>query len=131
MPDQDWITEGAAVAEYTQHTVTAHVVLTTIERLTQTQVVLANGNRYNRRTLRQVGAGSWDRTELMPAGAREVRNSLAGKHLSHVAQRVHELAKGNRGGVDAVLSVLDQIEQAAQRARAAITAGAEPPAEEG
>lgn len=51
---EDWIQVGARVAEYTPGG-TAYVRFAVISRLTPTQIVLADGSRYSRRTLRRVG----------------------------------------------------------------------------
>lgn len=116
--DTSWIVEGATVAEYDLRYRENRASFTTIERLTATQIVCANGNRYRRDTLTQVGGG---RGELRRTDDPGVRNSVAGKTLSHLRFEVDNLCKDHRGGADAVLATLEQIEKAVREARDAIT----------
>jgi hypothetical protein len=121
MTDTSWIAEGARVAEYTQYAIDAHVTLTTIERLTATQIVLANGNRYNREKLRPVGGSG--RTELLPATDSQVLGVLARRQIKLVGHVVHELTRNGAGRrVEEALSILDQIQVAVDEARRAIAA---------
>lgn len=122
----DWIIEGATVAEYRSHHLSAHVTFTTIEKLTSTQVVCANGSRYRRDDndayvaeygLRQVGGG---RNYLLPAGHRYVVDALADSALSSLRGTVDRLCRDADGGVDSVLATLDAIAEAVAAARATI-----------
>lgn len=82
MTTEEWIKPGMEVAEYfpSRHT-TARVNITTIERLTATQVVLAGTNRrYRRESLRPVGriGSSWEpQPYLLRTDDEDVHNALA------------------------------------------------------
>lgn len=115
--DTDWITVGAKVAEHEQEWSTVHIRFATVERLTTTQIVLDNGNRYHRDGLNAVGGG---RGRLRPLNDPLVRNAVARKELSDLVQFVHEANRSAPATVDAVLSALDAIEEGVRRARAAI-----------
>lgn len=54
---------GDYAAELSSYAYESQVTLTTVERITATQIVLATGSRYRRDTGRQVGAQSaWERS---------------------------------------------------------------------
>ncbi|MDG4783290.1 hypothetical protein O7614_26890 [Micromonospora sp. WMMD961] len=112
--DRSWVVEGAAVAEYSNG-YNGSVALTTIERLTKTQIVLANGRRYNRGSLRLVG--NYYGAELLPAKHRSVLDVLAQTAFRNLAQRVWSLDKSFRGDRDAALANIRRIEEMAAEAR--------------
>jgi hypothetical protein len=118
--DADWVTEGAHVAEYHWRSYEPTVTLTTAERLTATQIVLANGHRYRRDTLRPVG-NHHGGSELLSAGEPRVRDALARAQLRSVSNKVGNLMRNHKGGVDAVLATLNEITEAVEAARSAIT----------
>lgn len=117
MPYMSWAVEGAAVAEYRRTGIDGHVNLTTVERLTATQIVLANGNRYRRDNGQLVGD---NRTCLLPLTDSTVRDNIAVQALSRVRHAVWELGKDHSGGEAVVMAKLDQIEQLVAQARAVI-----------
>lgn len=91
----DWIVEGAEVAEYTRRDLAYGLVtLTTIERVTATQIVLANGRRYNRARLRPVG-GDYS-VELRSAADPTVVGALAAKAACTLRASVDELFRNGR-----------------------------------
>ena len=119
--DTDWITEGARVAEYDRGHYGATARLTTVERFTATQIVLANGNRYRRDTLRRVGDhyGS----ELLAVDDRRVVDTLVLERLRSAFYEIGKLLRSVsvRGGVEAALATLAEIERVVTEARTAIT----------
>jgi hypothetical protein len=123
--DADWITEGAKVAEYTRKGANARVSFTTVERLTATQIVCANGARYRRDTLGIVGGG---RAELAHPAEQRVVHVVAAKELSSLRHRVDQMCKDHSGYPEAVLLTLADIEVAVAKVRTAITSLAEPDA---
>lgn len=124
--DTDWITEGATVAEYSRRDVDARVAFTTVERLTATQIVCANGRRYRRDTGGIVGGDG--RTELAHPSEARVVNVVAAKTLSSLRFHVDQMCKDHAGRAEAVLMTLTDIELAVAKARTAITKLTEPDA---
>ncbi len=124
MSDTDWITEGAEVAILTGGFAGDVVNFTTIERLTATQIVLASGSRYNRKTMRQVGASSaWRFDRLMPADDPRVIAAKTTKARRHAIQNVMTLAESLRNkDEDTQLALLDKLVNAARSARDAVNA---------
>lgn len=83
--DRDWIVEGAQVAELDTSYYLPQLKLTTIERLTPTQIVLANGARYNRDRLTPPGGQRGMRApDLYPADSPKVVAALR-------QRRVHQM----------------------------------------
>jgi hypothetical protein len=125
MTDTDWIHEGANVAEYNSRGYNITFALATIERLTTTQIVLDNGNRYRRDTLTVVG----DRYSnvLLPVNDQRVIDARARAELSEVETVVHRMTRGFTGGAEAVLAALDEIERAVAAARNTINGKEQPP----
>lgn len=116
----DWIVEGAKVAEFSWHGSRSRVALTTIERLTKTQIVLANGNRYNRDRLRMVGDNVY-RKELMPADDQRVRDVIAAEAVGRFAFAVHDLLRRSPAGdVSSALRRFDEIAKLLAAARARV-----------
>jgi hypothetical protein len=106
----EWVTEGARVAElrgYAQETAST----TTIARLTATQIVLANGHRYNRRTLRRVGdSGGYGSSRLEPIESSQVQAVLAGQGVKTASYEIGGLAHRYSGkSRDDALAVLDEM----------------------
>lgn len=122
----DWLTPGATVAEYSSSNWAAHATFTTIEKLTATQVVCANGHRYRRddnaayaetRGLRQVGDG---RNYLLPPDHRDVLNAVADRELSALRGTVDRLFRDTDRGVSGALATLSAVAEAVAAARATI-----------
>lgn len=121
-PDQDWIQPGVKVAEFNHRGFEPNIIaITTIERLTPTQIVLTNGNRYNRAKLTRVGDDPYRSPKLVSTDDQSVRDAQARRALRKVTNTAHDLGRVVRGGEDAVLVALDEIEQAVRAARQAIT----------
>lgn len=115
----DWIQVGARVAEYTYGGANAHVRFATIGRLTATQVVLDNGERYNRTTLHRVGgdrSGWGSRTVLEDPAADRVKTAYAAKVVSDTLYRISVITRRDVRGV----AVLDEIDRLVARARSLI-----------
>lgn len=121
--DTDWIREGAEVVEYTQSIMSASVTLTTITKLTKTQIVLANGARYDRKRLRPVGDTAY-RRKLLSADDEQVREVLAREQFQRMTAIVDGVLRDSGNGRIDMLPALDKIEQAVADARAAIDANA-------
>ena len=125
--DTDWIAEGAQVAEVVRsHNLgVSGVYPTTIDRIANTWIYLANGNRYNRKTLApakgNTGTGNAPSVELLPIDHPEVRRSLALEQLDKVAMVASRAYRSGASSADDVLSALDEIERAVRAARQAIT----------
>lgn len=120
--DTEWITEGAAVAEYSGDTLFGHITFTTISELSPLWIVLDNGNRYYRTTLRAYGVED-DGPELMSAGDQRVRDALAVKILAQVIAGLHNVEHTVTAlTADNVVAVLTHIERVVGEAKAAITA---------
>ncbi|MEV1109978.1 hypothetical protein AB0I95_15185 [Micromonospora sp. NPDC049751] len=112
--DRSWVTPGAKVAEYSNG-YNASVTLTNIARLTKTQIVLANGRRYNRESLRLVG--NYYGSELLPAEHHSVLDVLAQSAFRDLAQRVWSMDKNFRGNREAALANIRRVEELAAKAR--------------
>lgn len=113
--DTDWITEGARVAEYSS---SGWIGLTTVERLTATQVVCANGHRFRRDTGHLVG--DHYRSELLPLNDPRVRDAAAADVLNALGYTVDKMCRDHRSGAAGVLTTLTEIERVVADARAAI-----------
>lgn len=112
----DWIREGAQVAEL-HDGYDKRVTLTTIAKLTKTQIVLTNENRYNRATQKAIGKS---RLQLLPAEAllvRRVRDRTAYQSMAMTIERIDLDVRNERTNI---YDALDAIEQAVREARAAI-----------
>lgn len=123
MDTPDWVIEGARVADWGGYGFSRSVSITTVVRLTATQIVCANGKRYRRDTLR--GLGDSYRSELLPLTDPQVVNDLGRQRLSSLRHEIDRLCAGVGRGVESVLVVLDQIEQAVAAARKAISSPGE------
>lgn len=124
METESWIAKGATVAVLQSGTAYDRVTTTTIERLTKTQIVLTNGTRFNRETLRRVGSSnSWHSTRLLPIDDPTVVTSIAHNRSRDAVAHVHKLADDLRNrDDDQKLAVLDKLERAVDAARSAIVA---------
>lgn len=124
MTSPDWVAVGAEVAEYYSSTFGIPTVkLTTIDRLTDTQVVCTNGSRYSRaRTtvgggLQAVGSSNYD---LRPASDRDVLRAQSRRHLADLFNAVDRIERSTQRGYVDVPAVLAEVEQAVATARANI-----------
>lgn len=117
MTDTTWITEGVTVAEYGYRDRTAQASFTTVERLTATQIVCANGNRYRRDSGLLVGAG---RGELRPVDDRSVRDAVALATIERLRYPLDRLFRDLQGNEAAMLAILDRVDQLVAEARAMI-----------
>lgn len=97
MTDQEWIKPGVEIAElFHSHHSADRVVITTVERLTATQIVLASKRRYRRDTLRPVGriGSSWEpQPHLRRTDDKDVRNALA---AAAVGEAVNAIDRAKR-----------------------------------
>ena len=114
--DTDWIAEGVPVAEYDGQYMDDHVTFTSVARLTATQIVCDNGNRYRRDNLRQVSG----RMELRHPADPRVRNCVARRTLSSLRYNIDRMCKDHDGRLAEVLATLDEIEEAVRTARVSI-----------
>ncbi len=117
MSSTGWVREGVQVAEFYQHWSNARATIATVERLTATQIILDNGNRYRRDNGKGVGDR---REELLPVDDYRVRNCIAAGVLSSLRHRVDEACKDHNGSVAAVLATLDEIARLVAEARAKV-----------
>lgn len=116
--DQDWIVPGAQVAQYVS--VGDHVTLTTVERLTATQIVLANGSRYRKGYYRrEVGdKDGWRRRQLLPITDERVRRALASGAMSNLVSELDKLLRV-RSTTATPADLLAKLDEAADRIAAA------------
>jgi hypothetical protein len=123
--DPDWIQPGATVAEYRSHIMSAHVDFTTVEKLTATQVVCANGSRYrrddsddaHRQGLRAVGSG---RDILLPSSHPDVLAAVAAAALRELRGQVDRMLRDFRGDATVALATLDEITAAVAATRTVV-----------
>lgn len=81
--EPEWIVVGAKVAEYQQFTHGSDARVTTITKITPTQIVLANNNRYRRDNMRKVSCQR-EQEHLLPIGDARVQDTLAMSALTTV-----------------------------------------------
>lgn len=126
--DTSWITEGARIAVHSRGHFQRRVRFATIARLTKTQIVLDDGERFNRETLRPVGDKSitWrtETTELLPLDDPQVRDTRALNQLASLRSKVDARCKDFRGDADEVLAALTEIEALVRSARERIAGAA-------
>lgn len=124
--DQSWITEGGKTAVYdTGGYGGARVRYATITRITATQIVLDDGARYRRDSLRAVGerrTSFGGHTELRPVDDDRVRDVAAREWVQATVRRVAE-AGADRSTVSGALAFLDEVERLVTQARSAIVEG--------
>lgn len=114
----DWIYEGAEVAQYIS--VGDVTTLTTVERLTATQIVLANGRRYRKDYLRrEVGdKDAWRTRVLLPVTDQRVRRALARGTMSELVHDLDQLLRV-RSQTATPAELLAKLDEAAERITAA------------
>ncbi len=95
-----WIHEGAQVVLYRHHFSGGSVRFTTVERLTATQIVLADGSRYRRDTLREVGR-HYEGPQLLAADDPKVVETIAANQLRDALHAVKAAAEKVRTDHDA------------------------------
>lgn len=122
----DWIVEGAAVVELTRRYSQVSAHRATVARLTATQVVLDNGNRYRRKNLRRVEGedGSWTHHEIVRPNDKSALDAMATDLVRRLNLRLDRLTR-NRIGMAGVSECLDAIEAACANVRAQIAAWTE------
>ncbi|MEU7978292.1 hypothetical protein AB0B63_07140 [Micromonospora sp. NPDC049081] len=123
MTDADWIREGNTVAIYRDsYHGDGSYRTTTIVKLTKTQIVCDNDERFNRQRLTKVGSSSYSSPVLKPLNAPEVVQAHNAEKFREVARLIEELARDHRNGRRRdVPALLDEIEHAVAAARQAIT----------
>lgn len=118
----DWIYEGAEVAQYVS--VGDMVTLTHVERLTATQIVLANGSRYRKDYLRRTVGDKdvWRTWELLPRSDTRVRRALASSTMSTLVRDLDGLlrVRDRSAGTADLLAKLDEAADRITDARAAV-----------
>lgn len=107
--DPAWVVPGAQVATIGRG-YDRNPWLSTIERLTKTQIVLSNGRRYHRKNRRPVG--DYYGPELMSVDDPQVLDALARQELSALEGLVEKASKHFRGGRKDVLHLVMGIEEA-------------------
>lgn len=128
--DTNWITEGATVCEYRpRFHDTDWIKKATIAKLTKTQIVLDNGERFNRQTLMRLGeeGGGWHagRTELKAVDDPAVVAVRAARVWSNLVHNITETERkrdSKRLSHGRVLELLDELEQSVAAARASVEA---------
>lgn len=124
--DTDWIREGAQVAVYREsfHGEGSYTT-DTITKITKTQIVLTNNQRFRRDHLTLVGSSRYTAPILKPLNDPAIVQADAANQFRNVTRLADDLARehrnGRRKGVTEVLAMLDEIEQAVREARTAIT----------
>jgi hypothetical protein len=123
--DTDWIIEGAQVAVYSTGHRGTRVRFCKVERLTKTQIVMADGIRYRRDTLRPVGdsASEWrtETTELLPVTDPRVIDARAAARMRNLAATIQPKL-GQVTTLDQALEALTQIEIAVADTRRRVEA---------
>jgi hypothetical protein len=85
---------GQRVAEYRSGTYTNTVTFTRVERHTANYIVLENGNRYRKDTLKRQLPGTFaGYVELKPEDDRDVRLAVAADQLDSAVYRVDALRR--------------------------------------
>lgn len=124
--DTDWIREGALVAVYTtSQGKPASVRITTVERITATQIVVKGhtSTKFRRSTLEPVGtqdAWATRAVALLPVDDPKVIAARAVIRVRNLQRTIAEYVRTN--DLDGALAVLTQIEQAAADTRTWINA---------
>ena len=120
-----WIAEGAQVAEYdTGGFDRGSVTFATVAKLTATQVVLDNGNRYRRRDLRSVKQRtSWSGyVELRAVDDQPVRDAVARRAIAGLSHRLEKCRKESIT-TSRALEILNDIEARIRKIRSALEGG--------
>lgn len=112
---QTQIAEGMAVAEYDGRGNDASVTITTITKLTKTQIVTATGRRFNRDRLREVGNPYG--AQLRAVTDRQVRSSIANKKLDRLRYEIDQLLRNGPHDIDVAVEIIGQIEKLVDEAR--------------
>lgn len=114
----DWVKVGGKVGEEETRGWSHSLGVTTVERLTDTQVVCANGNRYRRSDLHRVGTYG----KLLPVTDRRIVESLAAKRVYSTRRAVDRvLGKcGDRSDVSEMLAALAESARLIAETRARI-----------
>ncbi len=125
MTDADWIREGQPAVEYrTNYNGPDGTTPATIAKLTKTQIVLSNGERYRRSDLHKVGEGhSYSgHTKLVPPTDPRIRDVKARRTLRKLTTALETIAgSGLTAGEADVLAAIDRMERTVRAARQAIT----------
>jgi hypothetical protein len=126
MTEQDWIREGATVAIYREgYTGEGSYTTAAIAKLTKTQIVLSNEQRFNRERLTLVGSSRYTAPVLKPLNDPAIVKVNAAQQFRSVTNLAEDLARehrnGRRNGEAEILAMLAEIEQAARTAQQAIT----------
>lgn len=119
--DRDWIREGAKVALYKFRAWgSASVTFTTVERLTGTQIILADHPvRYRRDTLHPVGRSRYDEPDLLRADDPKVIEAAEAERLRSALHGVKAAAEKVRTdhGRETAAPALAALAQAVDAAR--------------
>jgi hypothetical protein len=115
MAASDWAHEGAEVAEQKNG-----YTYTTVAKVTDTQIVLANGSRYRRSDMGKVGEkgpyyGYNGPTHLVPADQARMRQG--NQIVAAVAREVEQVSRDNQDPVTA----LDKMQAVIDAARKRLT----------
>ncbi len=86
---------GERVAE---HRLGAHVTISTVDKITATQIVLNNGHRYRRAQLTEIGR--YGDRDLLPLDHTSVIRQRGEDGLSRVVGEIDRARRGQRGSVD-------------------------------
>lgn len=120
----EWVTVGAKVAVYKNSAARGSKVdFRTVARITPTQIVLDDGSRFNRRTLRLMGSVGGTRqslgtgrSELRPLDDPQVRNERARGAIATLHQRVNLLCRDFDGDADEAKALIAEIRNMIERA---------------
>jgi hypothetical protein len=121
---REWIREGAKVALCKAGWSAPIIRFATIAKLTATQIVLDNGDRYRRDDLRKVGGDGYNDPSLVSVDDPRVKDGVARRRRRNAIHAVKVAAGGLSADHDAeaALAALDAIEDAIAKARTELTA---------
>jgi hypothetical protein len=91
---------GARVAELSFGHSYETVTVSTVERITKRDVVLANGNRYNTSDLNKRGEGTYARTALYPADNPRVLEAIRCQRIRNAVHAAEEALRKWRRSYD-------------------------------
>lgn len=121
--DDSWIAPGAEVAIVERFGQADRVKLTTVERLTRTQIICATGARFRRSDLGRSDLGAWPAhdTDLLPASDKRVRQAIACTKARSAGAQIAKLSRDSSlQAIEDAEKHLKEIAAIVERALAAV-----------